>query len=148
MTIVANTHMLNIFKSIPLFKLNLGVNFISLKEEKIVIKDPFMIKYLEMTGRQILTYGSIGKLTFYQDYSLSDKEYYIFNDESIYSLKYKNEDSKLKPEDYLMMIIKEITEKEEIKENSEINLNKRTDPDISLPKDQYLQEMLKKRRKQ
>lgn len=146
MTIVANTYMLNIFKKIPLFKLDLGINFISLKEERVVIKDPFMMKYLDMTGKQVLTYGTIGKLIFYQDFTLPDKEYYIFNDNSIYSLKYTNQDSREKPEDYLTSIIKEINEKEGIKENDKVEVNKKTKPDISLPKDQYLQEMIKKRK--
>ncbi len=78
MIVVANTFMLNIFKQIPIFKLDLGQNLISLKEEKIVIKDPFMLKYLNMTGKQILTYGSIGKLNFYQDYTLSIKRILYF----------------------------------------------------------------------
>ena len=42
------------------------------KEGRINIKDPFMLKYLNMTGKQILTYGSIGKLIFYQDFTLSN----------------------------------------------------------------------------
>ena len=59
MIIVANTFMLNIFKQISIFKLELGNSLISMKEEKIVIKDPFMMKYLNMTGKQVLSYGSI-----------------------------------------------------------------------------------------
>lgn len=144
MTIVANTRMLNVFKKIPIFKMDLGINFISLKEEKITIKDPFMLKYLDITGRQVLTFGSIGKLIFYQDFSLPDDQYYIFNDNSIYNLTYKNEDKKMRPEDYLASIIQEINQKEEIKENEELIVTKNT-PDISLPADQYLQEMIKKR---
>lgn len=145
MIVVANTYMLNIFKQIPIFKLNLGNNFISLKEEKIVIKDSFMIKYLNMTGKQILTYGNIGKLIFYQDFTLPDKEFYIFNSDSIYGLNYTSEDSKLRAEDYLASIIKEINEKEGIKFNVEEEVKKK-DPDIKLPTDQYIQEMIKKRR--
>ena len=145
MIVVANTYMLNIFKQIPIFKLNLGNNFISLKEEKIVIKDSFMIKYLNMTGKQILTYGNIGKLIFYQDFTLPDKEFYIFNSDTIYGLNYTSEDSKLRAEDYLASIIKEINEKEGIKFNVEEEVKKK-DPDIKLPTDQYIQEMIKKRR--
>lgn len=145
MIVVANTYMLNIFKQIPIFKLNLGNNFISLKEEKIVIKDSFIIKYLNMTGKQILTYGNIGKLIFYQDFTLPDKEFYIFNSDTIYGLNYTSEDSKLRAEDYLTSIIKEINEKEGIKFNVEEEVKKK-DPDIKLPTDQYIQEMIKKRR--
>jgi len=93
MIIVANTYMLNIFKQISIFKLELGKSLISMKEEKIVIKDPFMLKYLNMTGKQVLTYGTIGKLGFYQDYTLSDKEYYVINDESVYVLVYAVDDN-------------------------------------------------------
>jgi hypothetical protein len=146
MIVVANTYMLNIFKQIPLFKMNLGDNFISLKEERIVIKDPFMMKYLNMTGKQILTYGAIGKLMFYQDFTLLDKEYYIFNDESIYGLVYTEEDFKISPENYLASVIEEIHEKEGIKENKEKQERRSRNPDIKLPADQYLQEMIKKRR--
>ena len=68
MIIVANSYMLNIFRKIPLFKMNLGINLIDIKLEKVHITDPFMMKYLNMTnGKQILTYGTIGKLTFYQE---------------------------------------------------------------------------------
>jgi len=145
MIVVANTYMLNIFKQISIFKLDLGINFISLKEEQVVIKDPFMLKYLNMTGKQVLTYGNIGKLIFYQDFTLSSKEFYIFNDETIYGLTYGEEDSKLSPENYLASIIQEINEKEGIKE-SETKQIKNKNPDIKLPADQYIQEMIKKRK--
>lgn len=146
MIVVANSYMLNIFRQISIFKMDLGNNLISLKEERVVIKDPFMIRYLNMTGKQILTYGSIGKLIFYQDFTLPNKEFYIFNDESIYGLNYTEDDAKISPENYLASIIKEITEKEGIKENMEKVESKKKDPDIKLPTDQYIQEMIKKRK--
>ena len=146
MTIVANTFMLNIFKQIPLFKLNLGFGLIDMKSEKIEIKDTFMLKYLNMTGKQILTYGSIGKLIFYQDFTLSSKEYYIFNDETIYGLQYTEEDSKISPEKYLVSIIQEINEKEGIKENKQEENTSKRNPSMKLPADQYIAEMIKKRK--
>lgn len=146
MIVVANTYMLNIFKQIPIFKLDLGNNFISLKEEKVVIKDSFMLKYLNMTGKQTMTYGTIGKLKFYQDYTLSDKEFYIFNDESIYGLNYTSEDAKIKPEIYLASLIKEINDKEGIKIDDDNIVNKSKNPDMKLPTEQYIEEMIKKRR--
>ena len=136
--------MLNIFKRIPIFKLDLGNNFIDMKQEAIIIKDPFMLKYLNMTGKQVLTFGSIGKLIFYQDFTLTSKEFFIFNDESIYGLNYTDDDSKISPERYLASIVEEINEKEGIKDNEKTQLNK--PPDIKLPEDQYIQEMIKKRR--
>jgi len=144
MIVVANTYMLNIFRRISIFKLDLGVNLISLKEEKVVIKDPFMMKYLNMTGKQVLTYGQIGKLIFYQDFTLSDKEFYIFNQDTIYNLNYTSEDSKMSPENYLASIVKEINETEGIKEVPVVEIKK--NPDIKLPAEQYIQEMIKKRK--
>jgi len=145
MIVVANTFMLNIFRKIPIFKLELGVNFIDMKKERIEIKDPFMLKYLNMTGKQTLTYGTIGKLIFYQDFTLPSKEFYIFNDDSIYGLNFTDEDYDKSPEDYLASIIQEINEKEGIKDNDE-KLERKKDPDIKLPADQYIQEMIKKRK--
>ena len=147
MIIVANTLMLNLFRQISIFKLNLGVNMIDMKQEKINIKDAFMLKYLNMTGKQILTYGTIGKLSFYQDFTLPSREFFIFNDETIYGLTYTDEDSKVSPEKYLASVVQEIHEKEGIKENTEV-VNKKKDPDIKLPADQYLQEMIKKRKEE
>jgi hypothetical protein len=146
MTIVANTYMLNLFRQIDLFKLNLGKSLTPINEDRIVIKDPFMLKYLNMTGKQILTYGSIGKLIFYQDYTLPQKEFYIFNDESIYGLVYTDNDTKNTPQSYLASIIQEINEKEGIKESSDTIKDKKKGPDMKLPKEQYIEEMLKKRK--
>jgi len=138
--------MLNIFKKISIFKMDLGNNFISLKEEKISIKDPFMLKYLNITGKQIMTYGTIGKLVFYQDFTLPNKEFFIFNDETIYGLNYTDEDQKVSPEKYLASIVQEINEKEGIKEYNGGAVAHKKDPDIKLPMDQYIQEMIKKRK--
>ena len=139
--------MLNIFKKISIFKLDLGKNLMPINGDRVEIKDPFMLKYLNMTGKQILTYGSIGKLIFYQDYTLSTNEFYIFNDESIYGLEYTEADSKVSPENYLASLVQEINEKEGIKENAE-KVDKKRDPDIKLPADQYIQEMIKKRKEE
>lgn len=144
MIIVANTFLLSIFKNISIFEVDLGDNLISMNEEVVQIKDPFMLKYLNMTSKQVLTYGSIGKLKFYQDFTLPSKEFYIFNDESIYGLVYNEEDSKMLPEKYLATIIQEINEKEGIKESND-KIDKK-DPDIKLPAEQYIQEMIKKRK--
>jgi len=147
MIIVANTFILNIFKKISLFKLDLGNNIIDMKLEAIKITDPFILKYLNMTGKQILIYGSIGKLIFYQDFTLSSREFFIFNDETIYGLHYTEEDSNLSPENYLASIVQEIHDKEGIKENDD-KISNRKVPDIKLPADQYIQEMIKKRKEE
>lgn len=142
MTIVANTYMLNIFKQITLFKINLGGSIVPVKDGQ--SKDPFTIKYINMTGKQILTYGTIGKLVFYQDYTLPQREYYIFNDDSVYNIMFTNDDLKISPNNYLASIIKEITDKEGIKNTQETEEIKK--PAMSLPTDQYIEEMIKKRK--
>ena len=148
MIVVANSFMLNIFKRIPIFELNLGTSLIPLKGERVKLKDPFMLKYFNMTGKQVLTYGKIGKLIFYQDFTLPNRDFLIFNDDTIYSLYYSNEDSELSAESYLASIVKEINDKEGIKNSKDsVNIVK-NDPDIKLPTDQYIQEMIKKRKKQ
>jgi hypothetical protein len=59
-------------------------------------------------------------------------------------LIYTDEDYGVSPEKYLASLVQEIHEKEGIKENKEV-ITKKT-PDIKLPADQYLQEMIKKRK--
>ena len=85
------------------------------------------------------------QLKFYQDFTLSDKEYYIFNDESFYGLVYGDDDSKMKPEKYLASVVEEINIKEGIKDSDKPDI-KSNKPDIKLPADQYIQEMIKKRK--
>ena len=145
MIVVANTYMLTKFKKLSIFKLDLGVSLIDQKTEKLDIKDPFMLKYYGLTGKQILSYGTIGKLKFYQDYTLQQREFYIFNKE-IYGVEYTSTDEEVNIEVYLAELVKEINEKEGVKQPEE----KKVDydpkkPDIKLPKDQYIQEMIKKR---
>lgn len=147
MIVVANTFLLNVFRKIPIFKLNLGENLIPINGDQVQLKDPFMLRYINMTGKQVLTYGTIGKLIFYQDFTLPSNEFYIFNDETIYGLNYSEDDSKISPENYLASIVQEINEKEGIKENEEKSTKKRG-PDIKLPADQYIQEMIKKRKEE
>lgn len=97
-----------------------------------------------MTGKQIMTYGSIGKLDFYQDFTLSNKEFYVFNDQTVYTINYTNEDSLMVPEDYLASIIRNISEKEDIKKRKDDQVKSKV-PSIKLPMDQYIMEMVKKR---
>lgn len=138
--------MLNIFRKIPIFKLDLGEKFISENKERIEIKDSFIVKYFDIYNKMILKFGSIGNLSFYQDFLLKSKEYYIFNNNSIYKLIYTEDKFNLNPETYLTSIIKEIDEKEGIAAQTENKINIKKTPDIKLPTDQYINEMIKKRK--
>lgn len=146
MKVVANGIVLNRIKRSDIFQLDLGQALIDQKTEEILLKDPFIYKYFSMTGKQILKYGNIGRLGFYQDFTLPEREYYIFNNDNLYTVIYDSNDEKLDIEEHLANIIKEIEEKEGIVFNPEENESKkRSLPDITLPKDQYIQEMVKKR---
>lgn len=147
MRVVANGKVLNKVKMLDIFELDLGNSMFDQKTEKFSIKDPFIMKYFSMFGKQILKYGKIGKLGFYQDFTLSEREYFIFNDDKLYTIIYDKNEEKLSIDEHLTNIIKEIEEVEgiHILEDNEIPNN--GDPDISLPKDQYIQEMIKKRNK-
>ncbi len=147
MKVVANGIVLNKIKTLNIFELDLGESMFDQKTEELSIKDPFIIKYFAMFGKQILKYGKIGKLGFYQDFTLSEREYFIFNDEKLYTILYDKDEEKLIIEDHLTKIIKEIEEVEGIYVSEEEENRKKNTPDISLPKDQYIQEMIKKRNK-
>lgn len=144
MNVVANGIVLNKIRRLDIFQLDLGQALIDQKTEEIIIKDAFIYKYFSMTGKQILKYGNIGRLGFYQDFTLPEREYYIFNNDNLYTVIYDENDEKLDIDEHLVNIIKEIEEKEGIKPE-ENEMRKRNLPDISLPKEQYIEEMIKKR---
>lgn len=146
MKVVANGIILNKIRNLDIFELDLGESMIDQKTEEITIKDSFVYKYFNLSGKQILKYGNIGRLGFYQDFTLTDREYLIFNNEKLYTIIYDKDEEKLDIDEHLSNIIKEIEEVEGIdNKEDKIIKNKKNNPDISLPKDQYIQEMIKKR---
>lgn len=147
MKVVANGIVLNRIKTLDIFQLDLGDSVFDQKTEEFSIKDTFIMKYFSMFGKQILKYGNIGKLGFYQDFTLSEREYFIFNDEKLYTILYNKEEEKLSIDEHLAKIISEIEEVEGIHISVEDVKRKKNNPDISLPKEQYIQEMIKKRNK-
>ena len=147
MKIVANGVVLSKIRNLDLFELDLGDSMLDHKTEEIIIKDPFIYKYFSMFSKQILKYGKIGKLGFYQDFTLPEREYFIFNDEKIYTVVYDKNEEKINIDEHLTNIIKEIDESEGVYVTEEEEARKRNSPDISLPKDQYIEQMVKKRQK-
>jgi len=147
MKVVANGIVLNKTKKLDIFELDLGTSVINQKTGTWDIKDSFIYKYFTMTGKYILKYGKIGKLGFYQDFTLPEREYIIFNNEKLYNVIYDENDEKLEMEEHLAKIIQEIEEIEDIDMNEEQKIQKAKVPDIKLSKDQYIAEMIKKRKK-
>jgi len=147
MKIVANGIVLSKVKTLGIFELDLGESMFDQKTEEFKIKDPFILRYFTMFGKQILRYGKIGKLGFYQDFTLNEREYFIFNNDKMYNIIYNKDEQDLDIDEHLANIIQEIEEVEGGVELSEDEKVKKDNPDISLPKDQYVQEMVKKRNK-
>lgn len=156
MNVVANDRLLRHFKKIKIFKLDLGWNLkgpTSSKKgpSKIKIKDEFIKKYENITGNIIHKYGDIGSILFYEDTTIKN-EFYIFESDKIYEIEYSDDDLLLDPTEYLANTLRDI---EEQNTNSKIEITKNVTytnmpvdietPDISLPKEQYIDAMVKRR---
>ena len=146
MKVIANGIVLNKVKTLDIFQLDLGYARFD-KDGNRIITDSFIENYFSYHGKQILKYGSIGKLGFYQDFTLPEREYFIFNNEKFYTVIYDKDEEELPIDEHLVNIIKEIEEVEGISLTEEEQKRKKDTPDISLPKDQYIEEMIKKRHK-
>lgn len=144
MKIVANDIVLNKVKNLDIFNMDLGQSVFDQKTQELTIKDSFILKYFSMFGKHILKYGNIGKLAFYQDFTLPSRKYYIFNNNEVYTVIYDIEEEKVKIDEHLSKIIKEIEDSVGVYEDKDEKVKSKT-PDISLPKEQYIEEMIKKR---
>jgi hypothetical protein len=116
MEVVANSFILKIISKIDIFKLVLGdnltgpVDLSGKKQVKIVIKDVFIKKYLNITNNIIYRYGNIGSLKFYQDSSLANHELCVFKDDEIFEIEIDIDELRHNPKSYLSEIIKNIVE--------------------------------------
>ena len=154
--------MLRYFKSISIFKLDLGSNLKGPVQNKpsmeggIKIKDEFIKKYERLTGRFIRKYGDIGKLKFYEDNNINGNEFHIYNDDKIYEIEATLDDLQKEAIDYLTETIQMI-EQGEVEEDIEYSnmmkdisyTNMSEDvrrPDISMPKDEYIEAIVNRRR--
>lgn len=163
MYVVANNFMLRKFKTIQIFKLDLGFNLTGAQSSKqsgqftIKIKDEFVKKYQTLTNRYINKFGEIGTLKFYEDTTLGNSDIHIYNKEQIYEILVTNEDLIKDPYDYLTEIIMEI-ERIENEIDTESNIvrdivytnvpDDLVKPDINLPKNEYIEQLVKNRRLQ
>jgi len=148
------------FKSIDIFKLDLGNNYrgpVTDKpdpEIKFRIKDEFIKKYQNVNGRLIHKYGDIGSLKFYEDLTLKANEIHVYKDESIYEIEMMEDDFKRDPKEYLGSIIQAIDmgddklKQELVSQKIFTNMPESIErPDISLPKEQYLEALRDRRKK-
>ena len=168
MEIVTNNSMLRYFKTIKYFKVDLGTNIKGPVQKKkdpdftIKIKDEFIKKYQSLTNHIIFKYGDIGKLKFYEDNSIPPNEFHIYDNDKIYEIIAKNDDLSKEAIIYLTEVIQMIENGENSKKDNEqfieVSNNVVNDitysnmpevilsPDMNLPRDQYIEAMVAKRK--
>ena len=163
MNIVTNNTLLRFFKKISIFKVDLGFNIkgaVNLKpgkvEPSIKIRDEFVKKYQTLNGNKfIMKYGEIGTLKFYEDNSIETNTFHIYDKEKIYEIGLTSEDLQKDAGVYLTEVLQMLEEGsvEEVDNNEMIRnvsySNMPEDlarPDIKLPKDQYIDALLKRRK--
>jgi len=166
MNIVTNNLMLKYFKNICIFKLDIGDNLKGSpnnrdKEKSIRILDEFIKKYKNLNGTIIRKYGEIGSLKFYEDGSIERNIFHIYDDEKIYEILASVSDLQKNPKQYLTEILQMLedgvedeysdniscTENDMIKDVTYSNMPENVDrPDMKLPKDQYIEALLRRRR--
>lgn len=155
--IVANSLVLKTFSKIDIFKKDLGDNLtgaVSMKGKdrsniQIKIKDDFIQRYRTNTKHIIFKYGSIGTLNFYQDTNLENNEFLVFDDNEIYEIEIDSiHDFQNNPRKYLSDIIGRIENKNEQSGFSFTTVPESVDiPDQTLPKEQYINKMVERRKK-
>jgi len=160
--IVATNYMLRFFRQIDIFKLELGFSLRQVDAKPgeiptIKVKDNFVKKYENINvGKFTHKYGSIGTIHFYEDSTLSRYDFHIYTKDQIYEIVATDEDLKKKAAVYLTEILKMIngeTDSDSDKvDNGNIKNTIYTNmpedlmhPDISLPKDQYVDALIKRR---
>ena len=161
MDVVANNFMLRKFKTIKIFKLDLGFNLTGSQtskqggQSKITVRDEFIKKYQTLTNRYVNKFGEIGTLKFYEDTTLGYLDIHIYNNEQIYEISVSEEDLIKDPSDYLTEILMDVERIEkDVEAESDIirdivYTNVPDDlikPDMNLPKDEYIAQLVKNRR--
>ena len=166
MEIIAHSSLLRKARTIEGYKDDLGFNLKGAVQNKpngapskITIKDPFIKKYENINGRIIYKYGNLGKIKFYNDLTLKQNQMCIFDGENIFEVELTPEELngsfKIYLNDLLRAIYEgckenniEYTVNEEMKDKIYTNMPEEIDrPDIALPYDQYIEELVKKRQK-
>lgn len=167
--IVCNNILLRKFKTIDIFELDLGFNLkgpVNMKPGhqgkndsvgKMKIKDEFIVRYNSLYNRYASRYGHIGPITFYEDCSLPQMQMQIFREEDIFEVDFTEEDDDMPIRQYLSNLLEALCgDSEEKPEN--VNMSRNiiytnmnnvgTMPDMTLPREQYIQAMIDMKKKQ
>ena len=165
MYVVANNFMLNKFKNIDIFTVDLGMNLkgaVNIQNKgkvkgntadpnKLRIRDTFVKKYQNINNTFISKFGEIGSLKFYEDNSVPKQEIHIYKEDEIYELIVTDEDLNKDMKSYLTEIIKMVDESdddnEKISQIAYTNLPEDLEaPDPYLPKEQYIEKLLERQK--
>jgi len=171
MNIVTNNFMLRYFKSISIFKIDLGTNIKGPAnnrrgkgEPTIKIRDEFMKKYQTLnSGRYVRKYGEIGTLKFYEDSGIPSTEFHVYDKEKVYEIEATKEDLDKDAGAYLSEILQmledgDVEENDDVKEGMVKNVSysnmpedmerpdMKLDPNNPAEKEKYLQQILSRRR--
>jgi len=160
MEIVANSTILKKFKNIDIFELNLGFNLKGAvnmnpgkgveSKIKMKIRDEFIVKYNNLYNRYISKFGSIGTLVFYEDLNLNSNEIHIYKDKDIYEVIFTEDDKVKDMRQYLSELLESLDAQEERVDVNTVYTNMPDEivrPDISMPKEQYIQSLIENRDK-
>ena len=111
MYIVANSYFLRHLRELEFFNLNLGKTRKTQgsKDGKESFRkvSEFELKYHRLYGRDLLLFGSIGKIMFYDDVRFDKYNYLIFKDEEIYEVSWTNEDM-VDVKNYILGVLRKI----------------------------------------
>jgi len=163
MNIVTNNFMLRYFKSISLFKIDLGKNLKGpagqrKNESTITIRDEFVKKYQSINkGKIIMKYGEIGSIKFYEDGTIGRNTFHIYDKDQIFEIEATNDDLGKDATVYLTEILQLLedgvdetiinNEDNMIKDVAYTNMPENMDrPNMNLPKDQYMENLLNRRK--
>lgn len=155
--IVASNYMLRFFTKIDIFSVDLGSSFRQLSTKagqapKIKIKDQFVKTYENINNKFIHKYGSIGVIIFYIDLSLPKNEFHIYKNNQVYEIEATKEDLQKNASNYLSEILKIIDAEMSVDSGTIKNVvysnipDGMSIPDSKLPKDQYIEALLNRRK--
>lgn len=163
MNIVANTFFLRNLRNLDFFTLDLGKTkrVINNKDKNTTFRklSEFEIKYGNLYNRGIMIFGTIGRISFYEDLHMERNKYLIFNGEDIYEIEW-SEDNLSDFRNYILDTLRRIdnigkddseTEHNSIEDYDETweardekNRGKKYLINQNLSKDEYRNELLKR----
>ena len=122
MYIVASSYFLRHLRSLDFFNLDLGKTrkLQGNKDTKETFRkvSEFELKYHKLYQRDLVKFGSIGKIVFYDDVRFDKNTYLIFKDDEIYEVVWTNEDM-VDVKNYILGVLRKIDMMDEDEEDEE-----------------------------